>query len=102
MIDLWLSVMASFKSAAARDYQEERTTKFAQEEDQRHFGRLIGKLPVPGAISIGAAKGALHLNAQAQRVDLEALRQIRLQRLGYAQDCESACKSDPLGWVMII
>jgi hypothetical protein len=66
---------------------EQRTAEFPEEEDQRHLARLIGELPVPRTIGIGAAKGALHLSAQAQRVDPETLRQIRLQRFGHAQDC---------------
>ena len=57
-----------------------------QEEDQRHLTSLIGQLPVPGACRVGAAKGALHLETQAQRVDLETLLQIGLQGLGHAED----------------
>ena len=65
---------------------EQRAAELPQEEDQRHLARLIGELPVPGAIGIGAAKGALHLEPQTQRVDLEALRQIGLQRFGDSED----------------
>jgi len=65
---------------------EQRAAEFPQEEDERHLARLIGKLPVPGAIGIRAAKGALHLKPQTQRVDLEALGEIGLQRLGHGED----------------
>jgi hypothetical protein len=65
---------------------QKRAAKLPQEEDQRHLARLIGKLPVPGAIGIGAAKGALHLEPQTQRVDLESLGEIGLQRLGNGED----------------
>ena len=65
---------------------EQRAAEFPQEEDERHLASLIGKLPVPSAIGIGATKGALHLKPQTQRVDLETLRQIRLQCLGHPQD----------------
>ncbi len=68
------------------DPGEQRAAKLPQEEDQRHLARLIGKLPVPSAISIGAAKGALHLKPQTQRVDLKPLRQIGLQRFGDGED----------------
>ena len=63
-----------------------RAPEFSQEEDQRHLARLIGELPVPGTISIGAAEGTLHLEAQTQRVNLEALGEIGLQRLGNGED----------------
>ena len=65
---------------------QQRAAEFPQEEDERHLARLIGKLPVPGAIGIGAAKGALHLKPQTQRVDLEALGEIGLQRFGHGED----------------
>lgn len=35
----------------------------------------------------GIVEGALHLKPQTQRVDLETLRQIGLQRLGDGEDC---------------
>nr|WP_235858332.1 hypothetical protein [Cereibacter sphaeroides] len=66
---------------------QKRTAELPQEEDQRHLARLIGELPVPGAIGIGAAKGALHFEAQTQRVGLEALSEIGLQRFGDGKDC---------------
>ena len=66
--------------------RQQRAAELPQEQDQRCLTRLIGQLPVQGATRIRAAKGALHLDAQAQHVDLETLRQIRLQRLGHAQD----------------
>lgn len=69
---------------------QERTAEFPQEKDECSFARLIGQLPVPGAIGIGAAKGALHLKPQTQRVDLEPLRQIGLQRFGDGEDCRRA------------
>lgn len=65
---------------------QECTAELPQEEDERHLARLIGKLPVPCAVGIRAAKGALHLEPQAQRVDLEALGQIGLQRFGDSED----------------
>jgi hypothetical protein len=65
---------------------EQRAAEFPQEEDERHLACLIGELPVPGAVRIGAAKGALHLKPQSQRVDLEVLGEIRLQRLGDSED----------------
>ena len=65
---------------------EQRAAELPQEEDQRHLARLIGELPVPGAIGIGAAKGALHLKSQTQRVDLEALGEIGLQSLGHGEE----------------
>ncbi len=43
------------------DPGEQRTAELPQEEDERHLARLVGKLPVPGTIGIGAAKSALHL-----------------------------------------
>ena len=61
---------------------EQRTAELPQEEDQRHLARLISELPVPSAIGIGTAKGALHFEAQTQRVDPEALGQVGLQRSG--------------------
>ena len=65
---------------------EQRATELPQEEDERHLARLIGELPVPGAIGIGAIKGALHLQPQTQRIDLETFRQIGLQRFGDGED----------------
>ncbi len=65
---------------------EQRTAEFPQEEDQGHLARLIGELPVPSTIGIGAAKGRLHLEAQTQRVDLEAVGEIGLQRFGDRED----------------
>ena len=65
---------------------EQRAAELPQEEDERHLARLIGELPVPGTISIGAAKGALHLKPQTQRVDLEALGEIGLQSFGHGED----------------
>ena len=65
---------------------EQRTAELPQEEDQRHLACLIGELPVPGTIGIGTAKGAFHLEAQTQRVNLEALGEIGLQRLGHGED----------------
>ena len=65
---------------------QQRAAEFPQEEDQRHLARLIGELPVPGTIGIEAAKGALHLEPQTQRVDLKPLRQIGLKRLGNGDD----------------
>ncbi len=65
---------------------EQRAAELPQEEDERHLARLIGELPVPGAIGIGAAKGALHLQPQTQRVDVEALGEIGLQSLGHGED----------------
>ena len=71
---------------------QKRTTELPQEQHQRHLARLVGQLPVPGAGRIGAAKGELHFQTQAQRIDLETLRQIRLKRLGHAQD-----RGSPIG-----
>jgi hypothetical protein len=65
---------------------EQRAAKFPQEEDERHLAGLIGELPVPSAIGIGATIGALHLKPQTQRVDLEALGEIRLQHFGDGED----------------
>ena len=68
---------------------QERTAELPQEQDQRCLARFIGQLPVPGAGRVRAAKDALHLNAQAKRVDRRTLRQIGLQRFGHAQDRSS-------------
>ena len=65
---------------------QQSPSELPQEENQRHLARLIGKLPVPGAIGIGATKGALHLKPQTQRVDLESLGEIGLQCLGNGED----------------
>jgi hypothetical protein len=84
-------------SAAARRRAspgQQRAAEFPQEEDKRHLARLIGQLPIPGACRIGAAEGALHLEAQAQRVDLKALRQIGLQRLGHCEDRGGRIRQD--------
>ena len=60
--------------------------EFPEEKDERHLARLIGELQIPSAIGIGAAKGALHLEAQTQRVDLKPLCQIGLKRFGDSED----------------
>ena len=65
---------------------QKRAAEFPEKEDERHLAGLIGELPIPCAIGIGAAKGALHLKPQTRRVDLEALGEIGLQRFGHAQD----------------
>ena len=44
MIDLWLSVMASFKSAAARDYQE--TLVQERKDQQRQIGIVVDGLEI--------------------------------------------------------
>jgi len=65
---------------------QQRTAEFPQEEDKCHLARFIGQFPIPSAHRIGVAEGTLHLEAQAQRVDLESLRQIGLQGLGHGKD----------------
>ena len=65
---------------------QQRTAKFPEEVAGGDLARLTGQPPVPGACRIGPAEGALHLEAQAQRVELKALRQIGLQRFGDSED----------------
>jgi hypothetical protein len=50
-----------------------RAAKFAQEHDLRGFERLVGLLPHPGAVGVGAAEGGLHYGAQGTAVDRAAL-----------------------------
>lgn len=71
---------------------QQRAAEFPQEEDQRHLASFICKLPVPSAVSIGAAEGTLHLKPKTLRVDLEPLRQIGLQSLGDSEDRGSRIK----------
>ena len=66
--------------------REQRPAEFAQKEDQRHLAGLVGELPSPDPLRIGAAEGALHRDAQAQGVDAKTLSQIELQGLGDAED----------------
>jgi hypothetical protein len=61
---------ATLARIGSRAAGEQRAAELPQEEDQRRLASFIGKLPVPGAIGIGAAEGPLHLKPQAQRVDL--------------------------------
>ena len=44
-------------------------TELAQEQDGRRLAGVVGGLPVPGAVGIGAAEGGLHGGAQDRRVD---------------------------------
>src|SRR3546814_16775695 len=48
---------------------ENRRTIFTQEQDLRRFAGVIGGLPVPGAVRVGAVKRGLHRGAQRTGVN---------------------------------
>ena len=55
--------------------------EFAQEQNRRRFAGVIGGLPVPGAIGVGAAKGGGHHRAQGRGVDGVATRERIEERM---------------------
>ena len=68
------------------------TTERDAESVERTVADLVLRLRADyeiEAVGIGAAEGALQLKPQTLRIDLEALRQIRLQRFGDGQDAGS-------------
>jgi len=66
MIDLWLSVMASFKSAAAREYQE--TLLQERKDQQRRIGIVVDGLEVS---VFGVLRGIRSVMAAANLSDAE-------------------------------
>ena len=44
-------------------------TELAQEQDRRRLAGVVGGLPVPGAVGVGAAEGGLHRRAERRRID---------------------------------
>ncbi len=54
----------------------------AQEQQLRDLARLVGVLPAPSALRVGAAAGVLHGSAQRARVDRSAAREVRQEALG--------------------
>ena len=52
-----------------RGFAEDRVPVFAQEQNLRRLAGVVGGLPIPGAIGIGAAERGLHRATQGPRVD---------------------------------
>ena len=55
--------------------------EFAKKQNGRRLAGVIGGLPIPGAVSIGAAKGGFHRSAQQGRVDALAALEMRKEAL---------------------
>ena len=65
-----------------RGFAEKRLSVFAHEEDGCRFAGVIGRLPVPGAASVGRAEGLFHGRAQYRGIDRAALFEMRKEMAG--------------------
>src|SRR3546814_16878136 len=67
-------------------FTENRRTVFTQEQNLRRLAGVIGGLPVPGAVRIGAVKRSLHRGAQRTGVDGAAAFEVGQDEGGGGED----------------
>ena len=81
-------------------FAEKRLSVFAQKQDGGAFANVIGGLPIPGAIGIGAAEGSIHRDAERGRVDALTLFKKRKELTGGAGERRrgnNLCHGENLG-----
>ena len=69
-----------------RGSRAQRRRVSAQEQDGRGLASVVSRLPIPGALGVGAAEGVLHCDAQQDGVDALAALEMREDLLGGRED----------------